>query len=280
MAGVVATVTHRYFFDESDHTYFGYDVVIQPGKAANVYDVAFYDLSIGPLGFGLRQQDSLDPAVWKKLPMPPLPAAQPITLTDALALPVFADPATGGVMSDKLSFVRMPQLLQNAPMMLRTVMVQGSSVVQGSSAFAARNPAPVIDGPAREYSTEDAELHIQPARITINGTAEGHIGRVRAASGALVWIYVPGHGRYVLSLAPRTELGFAKAGEVRGDTVTFTAGKDQLRLDLTSAAAPGETAYVLYLLHDAEWAPTAQGQGGLVLCGSVSARELAALARK
>lgn len=30
MAGVVATVTHRYFFDESDHTYFGYDVVIQP----------------------------------------------------------------------------------------------------------------------------------------------------------------------------------------------------------------------------------------------------------
>src|SRR5262249_2182583 len=155
-----------------------------------------------------------------------------------------------------------PQLRQNLPIMMpRTVVVQGQvfSVPNGQVAN------PVIEGAAREYSLEDAELRIQPAQVTLNGAMQAQSGRLRAASGALVWIYVPGRGRYVLSLAPRTALGFVKAGEVRGNVVSFTVGQDQLRLHSTSPAVTGETAYVLYVLHDAEWVPTAQDQSGLML---------------
>src|ERR1043165_6059431 len=196
--------------------------------------------------------------------MPPLPPARIMTVTDSLSLPVFADPVTAAVMSDTVTLGAVTQLRQNLPIMnLRTVVIRGQAFSGPNAQFV----NPKIEGQAREYSSEDAELRIQPMQVTINGATQGHNGQLRATSGTLVWIYVPGHGRYVLSLAPRTELGFVKAGEVRGNVVSFTASQDQLRLELMSPAVIGETAYVLYVLHDAEWAPTSQGQGGLMLCG-------------
>ena len=80
-----------------------------------------------------------------------------------------------------------------------------------------------------------------------------------------------------MSAVPHPELGFVKAGELRGGAAAFTSGDDKVSIESPIPIAPGDAPYVLYVLHDPEWAPTSQAQAASVLAGSVSTLELAAL---
>ena len=55
---------------------------------------------------------------------------------------------------------------------------------------------------------------------------------------AVVWLYVGNRGRYYLSLLPHPKLGFRKAGEVRGSSLSFTIGSDTLTLSSASPDRP------------------------------------------
>jgi hypothetical protein len=267
-------IGHRYFYDEDAHTYFGYDVVIQPDQQADTYRVTFYDLGIGPLDFSGLSSDALDPTIWKKQALPAMPAPKVIKVSDTLDTGVFVDPATGQKLIDSMSIVQMPQRIS------LSAAVQQMQFPFRNAQLPARGAVPTVSGTAREFSVDDAEMRIQQARVIINGTPQDFGGPTRMASGSLVWFYLPHHGRYILSLSPRAELGFVKAGEVRGGRITFTVGNDRVQLESPATIAPGDAPYVLYVLHDAEWAPTALGQSESLLLGSVSAGELAALTRK
>jgi hypothetical protein len=95
----------------------------------------------------------------------------------------------------------------------------------------------------------------------------------------LVWFYIPGRGRYILSLVPRPELEFHKAGEVRGGRITLTLNGDAITLECFSEIATGHAPYNLYVLRDSKWEPTAQAQKGQLAIGSVDAEELVMLKR-
>jgi hypothetical protein len=69
---------------------------------------------------------------------------------------------------------------------------------------------------------------------------------------------LPHRGRFILSLAPRSELGFSKAGEVRGGVITFTVGKDAFTLESPTMIVSGNAPYIVYVLHDADWEPSAR----------------------
>ena len=86
--------------------------------------------------------------------------------------------------------------------------------------------------------------------------------------------------RNILSLVPRPELGFVKAGEIRGTVVTFKVGTEQVEMASPVVASFGDAPYALWVLHDAEWEPTSDNQKRSLLSGSISVRELAALTRK
>jgi hypothetical protein len=85
---------------------------------------------------------------------------------------------------------------------------------------------PTVFGDARGFSADDAEIHFVPSGLSINGVSQDPPARQPYVTGALVWFYIPGRGRYILSLTPRAELGFAQAGEVRGGAIRFTLGGD------------------------------------------------------
>jgi hypothetical protein len=282
---------HRYFYDEGTHVYFGYDILMQHDAQTDTFRVNCYELSIGPLDFAEAAPAPVNPAEWKKLPLPALPAPQVVRPGDALSVEVFADPNTGRKLVDT---VRIQQGMQN--LIMQSLQQPNAAVLQqlqrlnatrfqvyrrapGGSVPAAA-PAPTVSGTARDFSVEDAELRLAQARVEINGTPQELLGSARAASGTLVWFYLPHRGRYILSLAPRPELGFVKAGEVRGGVITFTLDKDQFTLETPAMVASGDAPYILYVLHDPDWEPTAQGQAGYLLIGSVSPGELAALTRK
>jgi hypothetical protein len=270
----------------------------------------YYDLSIGPLDFSDGPADALDPAIWKKSPLFAPPAPETVKALEALENVVSVDPSTGQKLIDSMRMLPLPQALPRigitqqfqavfvspstqrlgnfTPLQQSQIQVRNGNwpatiryVVRGGGGALPEGFAiPTVSGTAREFSADDAEMHIQQARVSINGVKQELASPSRLATGSLVWFYLPQHGRYVLSLSPRAELGFVRAGEVRGGAVSFTLGDDRVQLESPVAIAPGEAPYLLYVLHDPDWAPTAQAQSGSLLFGSVSPAELAALTRK
>jgi len=265
---------HRYFYDAGSHTYFGYDVVIEPEPQADTFRATFYDISVGPLDFLSSPRTPMDPTQWKKIPLPAVPAPMVIHSGDTVSIEVFVNPGTQQKLVDSLR-VQPTMRDQRAPTMLR--MNQG---VTRAATEAPHPPIPAITGAVRDFTVEDAVLHLRELRATIGGGIPQYSQIDHAVNGPLVWFYAPGHGRYILSLAPRGELGFVQAGEVRGNAIVFTIGKDAARLESPDAIAPDDAAYTLYVLHDPSWEPTAPNPAEFLLLGSVSARELAALMAK
>ncbi len=267
---------HRYFYDAGSHTYFGYDVVIEPEPEADTFRATFYDLSVGPLDFLNSPHTPLDPTQWKKIPLPSVPARMVIHSGDTVSIEVFVNPETQQKLVDSLS-VQPTTRDQRAPTVVR--MNQTHAVTSGATE-PPHPPIPAITGTARDFTVEDAVLHLRELRLTIGGGIPQYSQIDHAVSGPLVWFYAPDNGRYILSLAPRPELGFVRAGEVRGNAIVFTIGKDAVSLESPDAIAPDDAPYTLYVLHDPSWEPTAPNPARFLLLGSVSARELAALMAK
>jgi hypothetical protein len=272
--GGPVTVAHRYFYDAAAHTYFGYDLVIQPDHD-EFYKVAFYDLSIGPLDFQTGPPDTLNPALWKKLQIPALPSPSVIEAGDALLIAVFSDPASHRSYTDTMTIASMADITRQFPPNMQRMVTQIQLAPMLNRRVGGSRSIPTVSGAARDFSSADADLHLQQASITVNDISAGMPRN--SAAGALVWVYVPKHGRYILSAVPHPELGFAKAGELRGGVADFTISGDKVKIESPIPIAPGDSAYVLYVLHDGDWAPTSQSQAASVLAGSVSSLELAAL---
>jgi hypothetical protein len=112
------------------------------------------------------------------------------------------------------------------------------------------------EGPPREFTVEDVPLSIMGPRLTINGElVEGTSGMTGGVSGVAVRFYLPDKGRFVLTLAPNEALGFRRAGEIRGSTLTFTIGRDTYSFDCNGRIAPGDGPYHLYVHHDPNYRP-------------------------
>jgi hypothetical protein len=141
---------------------------------------------------------------------------------------------------------------------------------------------PTASGAARDFSIADAELQIFQPRITLNGEPQvtGGPAAVRDLHGSLVWLYFPAHGRFILSLVPRANLGFKKMGEVRSGVLTFTMDGDTVKLECVNSIASGNTAYNLYVLHDSDWEPVSERQKDWPADGTIGADEIAVLTRK
>jgi hypothetical protein len=261
---------HRYFHDDRDLTYAGYDLLIEQDTQPDTFQVTFLELGIGPLDFALGGPTAGGPMDWKKLPPPELPKARVAHAGDKIDVTVWTDPNTGQKLVDTVQILQPPPG-PRFPGMLR------SSVMA-----APRAPAiPTVEGTARDFSAEDVEMHLVQPRVTVNGAQEATPIRAgQGATGTLLWFYLPQRGRFILSLAPRRELGFAKAGEVRGGYIRFKMEGDAFVLESYTAIAPGNAPYTLYVLHDREWTPTAASQAGHFLSGSVSPVEIAALRKK
>jgi hypothetical protein len=231
--GVVTgqTGTHRFMTDSTGHRYFGYDLVIEPVEPANTYRVTFRPLSLGPERLRLVLRDSLgtgqqrDLTSWTMLPMPAFPAPQTVHGGDTIALDLFTNPATGQKIVD---YIRIQDRASRVP---------------------------AVSAPARDFSIEDAELRFMEPRLSVNGKPLESIFDGGIA-GPAVWFYLPDHhGRYILSLAPHSHLGFQKAGEVRGTFLTFNVGGDSFTLQCSARIAPADAPYNLYVFHDPSWRP-------------------------
>jgi hypothetical protein len=113
----------------------------------------------------------------------------------------------------------------------------------------------LAEGDPRDFTINDVPLTLMSAKISLNGKQLESMG-TGSISGEAVYFYLPGHGRYVMSLAPNLELGFRKLGEVRGSRITFRNGNDTWTIDCPLPVAPGGGVFNLYVYPDPAWRPS------------------------
>lgn len=259
-AGAGPAFNIRIIFDPAKREYFGYELLLerpQPGVCL----ATFGRLGITPLNLAailsLRGQQAPLNQNWTALAQPALPEPRVLHNGDRMTVELLTEPVTGDKLIDliQINFVAPPP----------------------PPAWYTR-PIPTVSGPARDYAATDADLILDEPRVFLNGERQVAPGAaLHEARGPLVWLYLPEHGRYVLSLVPRPGFDFKKSGEVRGGTITFAIDGDAIKLDSTVLMASGESAYNVYVLRDRAWEPISDRQKDQPVIGTVSAEELAAL---
>jgi hypothetical protein len=123
------------------------------------------------------------------------------------------------------------------------------------------------EAPHDSYAA-DAELAVTQPRVRVNGVTAPAAASPETIRGSELWVYVPGHGRYVLSLHPLPDLGFEGVGEAAGNSLTFTsADGDVFRLDAAERIAAGSGSYIVYVSPDPGWEPADPQDRVLVTLG-------------
>jgi hypothetical protein len=105
---------------------------------------------------------------------------------------------------------------------------------------------------SRDVYAEDAELTLAQPRLRTNGVeqkAERPAGKV---SAPVVWVDIPGQGRYDLSFKPRADQGFERAGEVAENSLVFSLGGNIFRIDCADRIATGSGTYNIYARRDSK----------------------------
>ena len=107
-------------------------------------------------------------------------------------------------------------------------------------------------GVPRDVYAEDAELTIAQPRVRTNGVELKEENLSGMVSAPVVWVDIPGQGRYDLSFKPRAEQGFEKAGEVAENSLVFSLGGNIFRIDCADRIATGSGTYNIYARKDPE----------------------------
>lgn len=255
----------RVFIDRNDHKYFGYEAVLAQ-RAPGEYQMSFGQPGITPMEAAIKGDVAGPIAANWGLRSIALPESRIVYEGDTIDVELLLDPASGLKMVDTLKIEPYSSSLPR-PGLLGAVGLPPQSTPT----------VPTVQGTARDFTAADAEMALTSPRVTINGVVQSAPKRV---TGPLLWVYVPGHGRYILSLAPRTGLDFKLAGEVRGGKATFTDGTDSISLENYNEIAPGTAPYRLYISSDRQWEPTSESQKSQLAIGSVGIDELLSLNRK
>jgi hypothetical protein len=218
---------HRFMSDRRQRVYFGYDVLIENVAEPDTYRITFSQLTAE----SVRQILGDDASNWTQLPAPDWggPAVRMIRGGEVLALDLLTNSATGQKIVDYVS-VKGPAFDPAWDFIYET-------------------------GMPRDFLADDEALELRTPHVSVNGQFGESIPTGLVAYGPIVWLYLPNQGRFLLSLVPHPELGFMKAGEVRGSTLTFTSNSDTFNLVSASRIAPGQRSFNLYVLHQPMWRP-------------------------
>jgi hypothetical protein len=224
---------HRVMTDRSRKVYFGYDAQVTVVKTESdpTYRVTFSPLSMTP---ELQRILGEDAGTWKMLPAPRFPAPRVVRSGEVLELTLLTNDAWGQQMSEYVT-LREPRR-------------------QGFNQEPPREFAFAVGAP-RDFTAGDIELQLDRPLVTTTGTTTT-FKSPGGSAGPILWMYLPGRGRFLLSLTPRS--GFRRAGEVRGTSLRFIVDGQTYDVVSSSRIAPATAAFNLYLRRQPEWKPTYQ----------------------
>lgn len=107
----------------------------------------------------------------------------------------------------------------------------------------------------RDFTLDAIELAVNNYQLSINGTVVNKSKSKIGCSGALLWFYVPGRGRFIFSLVPRDGYEFQKIGVLDGNKIEFTANGERYEWVSGASILPNGGTWNLWVLHDTGYTP-------------------------
>jgi hypothetical protein len=201
--------------DSANKREFAYELLLEPSQDGNTVQIRVESVRLpNPWQFAASPGRTL-------IELPKYPVIPKVKVGDTVALDLLVNPATGQKIVDYLTVVR-----------------RGGETAE----------------PARDFTVADADLRIDRPRVSVNGKlvyASANSGD--SVSGTEVYIYLAGHGRFMLSLAPHEKHPYQKNGVASGNTITFHDGTTEYRVECATRVVPGEGRYNLYVVHEPGW---------------------------
>jgi hypothetical protein len=206
---------HHLIDDAAHKRTFGYDLWVTTEAGGTTVQ-----LRISPMKFANGKPYSVQPG-WTLIELPKYPVIPKVKIGETVALDLLVNPGTGQKIVDYLTVAR-------------------QSVRPEESA-------------SHDFTLADVELSLLRPRVLVNGkeVASTTVGM----TGQVVWLYLPGHGRFSLSLFPNEKRGFSKNGTAAADAFTFRQDSTGYRVDCSGPVAPGSARYNLYVRREPAWYP-------------------------
>jgi len=206
-------IFHRFLTDPTSKTYWGYDVEVEPMNEPGSARLRFKPFSL--------RADQLakeyHAAEFRALPTPQFPV-ESFQSGQTIAVDVLMNPATGQRVVDyiEVSFepIRIPS-----------------------------------DAEPRDFQASDVLLHVIAPSLRVNGVqVPAAVVASAMVARKLVWLAIPGHGRFLLSLTPYDGYAFQKAGVARAFGLSFSL--NGTRYEWVTRQATTETSgnWNLYVL--------------------------------
>ena len=224
---------HRVFVDPVAQAYWGYDVEVEPLGEAGTARLRFKPFSLRadqlPKDYHPRQVP--DVATFRALPSPQFPSGT-FQSGQIIAVDVMKNPVTGQKVVDYIE-------------------------VEFEPVYAPSKAEP------RDFEVSDVLLHIALPSLRVNGAEVPAALTIadRSLKSRLVWLSIPGHGKFLLSLCPYAGYSFQKAGVVRGFEFSFSWNSDRFDLVTIRQITEPSGNWNLYVLRAPLGSADAAGQG-------------------
>jgi hypothetical protein len=121
---------------------------------------------------------------------------------------------------------------------------------------------------ARDSYAEDAEFTLARPGLRVNGVTQESMVFPETIRGEVMWLYVPGQGRYIVAFTRHADSGFEKVGDVSGNLMTLVIGGNILRIESLDRIAPGGGVYNVYGTGDPAWEPADAKDRQLFMAGT------------
>lgn len=107
----------------------------------------------------------------------------------------------------------------------------------------------------RDFTLDAVALKIVDFKLTIGGNQVMTGLRGADFAGALLWCYVEGHGRVIISLVPRDGYAFEKSGVIDDNKIAFQINGRQYEWLSSEPVLPGGGTWNVWVLHDPKYLP-------------------------
>lgn len=147
-------------------------------------------------------------------PLPRYPEPQVIDISDVVKLTLWVNPETGAMIGDQLR-------------------------------FEADRPEPPHD-----FTLDNVALKLSSFRLVINGEVRSGEREFGGFTGPLPFFYVPGKGRFILSIKPHEGYDFQKIGVIDNNKISFSYGGDKYEWITRSPVLDHGGKWHLWVMHD------------------------------
>lgn len=225
-----ANAVHRFLVDPQRAVYFGYDVETEPLPQTRQVRLTFRPLSMAredveKLNRGKTLTETL---------IPTYPGAVVLDEDGLVVLEVLKNPKTGQKVVDRIraSVHQLPPI---------------------RDAFSRER---------RDFRLDDVELRLSKPVLRINGAVAASSDNP-GVSGPILWIHVPGRGRFLFSLVPRAAYNFRRLGMIEQDRLSFKIGEEEYELNSSEPILVSSGGkWNLYVLHEASHKSQAAAERG------------------